>query len=173
MPALPSLLALTVFPLLVIVAAIGDVRTMRIPNKLNAAIALSFFPVALMAGMPWGVMGMHLLAFAVVLAAMMGLFFWGKIGGGDAKMIAAASLWVGWGEPLLIFFVVTALAGGILAVIMKLWEMLRVEQGVWGADGALRKTLARSLDLPYGVAIAAGALVAYPTGWWQSVLFAA
>ena len=167
-----QIVVLTIFPLLLIYAAIGDVRAMRIPNWLNGLMAAAFFPVAFLAGMPLAEMGWHLAAFGVVLLAGMALFTFGFIGGGDAKMLAAAALWVGWGDALMMFVIITAVGGGLLAIVMKLWQLASLEQGVWGRDGALRKALSRNLELPYGVAIAAGALLAYPSAasWWSAVI---
>ncbi len=169
-----KLAVLTIFPFLLIYAAVGDVRAMRIPNWLNGLIAAAFFPVAFLAGMPLAEMGWHLAAFGVVLAGGLALFIFGFIGGGDAKMLAAAALWIGWGEPLTMFLILTVVCGGLLAVVMKLWQLIGLEQGVWGRDGALRKALAHNLELPYGVAIAAGALLAYPSAasWWSAIISA-
>jgi len=166
------MLVLSVFPFLLIYAAISDFRTYRLPNWLNGLIFLSFFPVALIAGMPWNVMGWHLAASGVVLVGCFILFAFDLFGGGDAKMLSAAAVWIGWGENLGVYIVYTALAGGALALAMKSWQMLRLEQGIWGTDGALRKALTKNLDLPYGAAIATGALLTYPETWWHAIIFA-
>lgn len=152
------------FPSLVVAAGIGDFLTMRIPNWLNLAIALSMPPIALLAGMPLHVLGWHLLAGVVMLVIGFGLFAGRFIGGGDAKLIAAAALWIGWTQ-LLLFVIITSLAGGVLAILMKLWQLLRIEHQV--KDFAwLKQLFRRDLQLPYGAAIAVGAAWVYPLTWW-------
>lgn len=163
-----DLLILVLFPTLVIAAAIGDVFTLRIPNWLNAATALSVVPMAVLAGMPLDVVQWHLLAGVVMLLFGFGLFARGYIGGGDAKLMAAAGLWVGW-SALLPFVLVTTLAGGALAIIYKLWQLVRTEHVV--RDFAwLRKAIRADLQLPYGIAIAVGAMWVYSKTWWMEAL---
>lgn len=163
-----DLLILVLFPTLVLAAAIGDVLTMRIPNWLNAATALSVVPMAVLAGMPLDVVQWHLLAGVVMLLFGFALFARGYIGGGDAKLMAAAGLWVGW-SALLPFVLVTTLAGGALAIIYKLWQLVRTEHVV--RDFAwLRKAIRADLELPYGIAIAVGAMWVYSKTWWMEAL---
>jgi prepilin peptidase CpaA len=163
-----DLILMTLFPFLVMAAAIADFFTMKIPNRLNLAIAGLMLPVALMAGMPGDVFLWHLAAGALMLAAGFGLFAANAIGGGDAKLFAAASLWIGWSQ-LMPFAIYTALAGGALAIIMKTWQLVRIEHEV--KDVAwLKQVIRTNLDLPYGVAIATGALLAYPATFWMKQL---
>jgi prepilin peptidase CpaA len=163
-----DLLVLTLFPTLVVAAAVGDMLTMRIPNWLNAAVALSILPMAALVGMPLEVIQWHLLAGLIMLAVGFGLFSRGYIGGGDAKLMAAAALWVGW-SSLLPFLLVTTLAGGVLAIVYKLWQLVRTEHEVrdfvW-----LRRVIRADLQLPYGIAIAAGAVWVYAGTWWMEGL---
>jgi prepilin peptidase CpaA len=91
-----AFLAQTLLPFLVVVAGAHDFLTYRIPNWLNAIIALAFLPMAIMTGMPAEVMLWHGLAAVVILVVGFGLFSGGYIGGGDAKLLAAAGLWFGW-----------------------------------------------------------------------------
>mgnify|MGYP000057695242 CR=1 FL=1 len=164
-------LVLTIFPVLVTYAAVSDLRTRRIPNWLNLSLFLSFFPVALLAGMPLEMIGWSLVAFAVTLAAGFALFAFNVIGGGDAKMIPAVAVWIGWGEPLVAFLYYTALIGGLMAVGVLLWRVISLEVGVWTSGSALKRIFNREMNFPYGVPIAAGALAAFPQSWWSGVLF--
>jgi len=94
----------------------------------------------------------------------------GKFGGGDAKMIAAAAIWVDWNN-LPDYIVMIALAGGVLAVIMWTWRALQIEYGVWmHGDATLRKVMSYQVKLPYGAAIAAGGIYGYTLSWWQTLL---
>lgn len=159
------LLAQTLLPFLVVAAAASDFLTLRIPNWLNAVIALAFFPMALATGMPGDAIMWHCLVAIAVLVLGFGLFSAGLIGGGDAKLLAAAALWVGWTQlpPFLIF---TAIAGGALAIIMQAWRMFRVE-GEVHEIGWAKRLFSFKMDLPYGVAIAAGTILAFPGTWWM------
>src|SRR5262245_36869124 len=162
-----TLLAQTLLPFLVLIAGAHDFLTLRIPNWLNAIIALVFIPVAAMAGMPADMMLWHCLAATVVLVGGFGLFSGGFIGGGDAKLLAAAGLWFGWPSvgPFLVF---TAIAGGVLALAFKVWSMLKIEQEA-REIGWAKRLFNFKADLPYGIAIAAGVLLAFPGTWWMSL----
>jgi prepilin peptidase CpaA len=162
-----AFLAQMLLPFLVVAAGAYDFLTLRIPNWLNAAITLAFFPLAIVTGMPAEVMFWHCLTALVILAVGFGLFSGGFFGGGDAKLLAAAGLWFGWPDagP---FLVVTALAGGVLAIAYKVGHMLKIEQEVRDLGWA-KRWLNVNPDLPYGIAIAAGAVLVFPTTWWMSL----
>jgi prepilin peptidase CpaA len=163
-----DLLILTLFPTLVVAAAIGDVLTLRIPNWLNAATALSVLPMAVLAGMPLDVAQWHLLGGAVLLVFGFTLFARGYIGGGDAKLMAAVGLWIGW-SALLPFVIVTSLAGGALAILYKVGQLVQTDLEV--RDVAwLKRVIRTDLKLPYGIAIATGALWVYSGTWWMKGL---
>lgn len=163
-----ELLAMMLFPAMVVLAGIGDFLTMRIPNWLNAAIALAMFPMAWLSGMPFEVFQWHLVMGTVVLVAGFGLFAGGAFGGGDAKLFAAAALWMGWPQ-VVPFLIATALAGGVLAIVMKFWQAVRIEHEVKNAAW-LKQVIRTDLDLPYGVAIAVGCVATYPQTWWMQNL---
>ena len=87
---------LLLFPALMAFAASSDLLTMTISNRLSLLLASSFFLLALITGMSFGIIGMHLAAGALVLAVCFGFFAMGWIGGGDAKLAAATALWFGF-----------------------------------------------------------------------------
>lgn len=157
-----------VFPLLLIVAGAGDVMTLRIPNRLVMCVALAFFVFAPASGMSLELMSVHLATGGVLLATGLLLFSLNLFGGGDAKLLAAAGLWLGFpGALMLVAF--TALAGGVLAVALAMVFMTHLQ-----ADLRSRKLGKRfeglAPKLPYGFAIAVGAISALPWSWW--ILFA-
>lgn len=158
------MLALTLaalFAVLVIAAALGDVLTLTIPNRLNLAIA-AVFVVAAPFVLGWQDYGLHLAAGAAMLAVGAGMFALGWVGGGDAKLLAASALWLGW-QSLPTFIFATALAGGALALaLVALRNVPLVPAAVYGAPWAARLLQPKG-PAPYGVAIAAGALAALPT----------
>ncbi len=162
-----SFLSVTVFPLLMIVAGTGDALSMRIPNWLTLLIALAFFPMAIMAGMPWSMVGVHVLVGLGLFAAGFVLFALGLFGGGDSKLLAAAGLWLGWAD-LMPFLVMTAFAGGILAICVAAWSAINVASEI--REGSVFRHLGKiKPNVPYGYAFAIGALLAFPQSWWMPV----
>jgi prepilin peptidase CpaA len=134
--------------LLLVVAAIGDIRTRTIPNWLNAAIALLAIPFWFAAGLGGHAILIQLALAAMVLAIFAGCFVLGMLGGGDVKMLAALALWMPLGQmvSLLIWM---AIGGGLLAIGMLIHH--RVGKAAGG------------IEVPYGVAIAGSALLLIAT----------
>ncbi len=159
-----ELLIFALFPALMIGAGVGDWLTMKIPNWLNGVIGAAFFGAAFYAGMPLEMIGWHLAAGAIVLIAGFALFAFGFIGGGDAKLLAVAALWLGMAQ-LVEFLVHMTLAGGVLAIVMKFWWWVRLESELRGFE-RLKSMVKSSIELPYGIAIAVGALFAFRHSWW-------
>ena len=158
-------LSITLFPLLMIVAGAGDALAMRIPNWLTLSIALSFFPMAVLAGMPLSAASLHLAAGFGLFALGFVLFSLGLFGGGDAKLLAAAGLWLGWPD-LIPFLVMTALAGGVLAAAVGCWSLINMESEL--REGSLFKRFGGIRpDVPYGYAFAIGAILAFSQSWWM------
>ncbi len=160
MPGLMALTVACVFPVLVIWAALRDATTLTIPNRLTLLTAAAFAPVALLVHLPPPVWGLALAAGAAALTAGMVMFAFGWVGGGDAKLFAACGLWLGVGAaaPFLLW---TALAGGALAGGLLLARTAAEWAPGFGPAWA-RRLLAKGEGIPYGVAIAAGALAAFP-----------
>lgn len=157
-------LSLTLFPVLMIVAGAGDALSMRIPNWLTALIAIAFLPMALLTGMPLLTVGLHLAVGVGMFVAGFALFALGLFGGGDAKLLAAAGLWLGWPD-VIPFLVLTAFAGGALALCVGIWSIINVDSEV--KNGAVFKYLGSiKPNVPYGYAFAIGALLAFPQSWW-------
>jgi prepilin peptidase CpaA len=128
----------------------SDTFQRRISNWLCLLTAAAGFAVAAVtAGVPE--MGSHALHAAVALVTGMVLFRFGMIGGGDAKFYTACAAWFAWGDaPRLLLAV--SLAG--LVLFLGWFTIRRI----------MRKPIrARSEShfdkLPYGIAIAAGAVV--------------
>ncbi len=159
---LASALLLTVFPAGVIAAALKDATSFTIPNWIPGLLALAFLPVALLTGLSPADVGVGLAVGVGALVLGMGLFALGWCGGGDAKLLAAAALWLGW-PAVLPFMMVTGLAGGLLAA-----GLIAARGGLLTAYAArgpawLGRLLSPTADLPYGLAIAAGGLFAFPS----------
>ena len=114
---------LLLFPALMAFAASSDLLTMTISNRLSLLLASSFFLLALITGMSFGIIGMHLAAGALVLAVCFGFFAMGWIGGGDAKLAAATALWFGF-EHLIDYLVSASLLGGVFTLLLLQFRKL-------------------------------------------------
>jgi len=127
-----------------VVAAVIDMRTFTISNRLNLAVALGapvyWLSVALS---PWPGMAIQLAAGGFVFTLLAGAFYAGMMGGGDVKLAAALALWF---PPLgtIKFLVLMSLAGGVLTLLVLAWHRARKRDG--------------RPEIPYGVAIAFGGL---------------
>ncbi|HEY8593208.1 MAG TPA: prepilin peptidase [Sphingomicrobium sp.] len=129
---------------LLVVAAVIDVRTFTISNRLNLTVALLapvyWFSIALS---PWPGMAIQLAAGLTVFVLLALAFYAGMMGGGDVKLAAALALWFS-PEGTLRFLVLMSLAGGVLTLIVLAWHRARKREG--------------RPEIPYGVAIAFGGL---------------
>lgn len=152
---------LLVFPVLVVVAALRDVTSYTIPNWISGLLILGFLPAALALGLPLGVIGQNGLVFLVALAAGMAMFALGWIGGGDAKLFAVAGLWLGWSGALT-YLIFTAVAGGALALALLGLRSLWLRPYVVNGPAWFGRLATPGEAVPYGVAIALGAMVAFP-----------
>jgi len=158
-----SLLAAVVllpFAALTIVAALRDVTTMTIPNWISLALVAAYVPAAVVLQLPLSQVGMAVIALVACLAGGIAMFALRWIGGGDAKLFAACALWVGW-AGLTPFIVYTGLAGGVLTLTLLAGRRAAEVYAVRG-PGWVDRLLSPGGDIPYGVAIAAGALAALP-----------
>ena len=160
-PPIAAALVLS-FPALVLVAALKDVISFTIPNWISLAL-LAIFPVAaLAAGLPFPAIGLHVAVGVGGLALGLVMFALRLMGGGDAKLIAAVSLWLGL-AAMPQFLAATAMAGGALAITVLAMRSAAMRPVVlMGPRWVLRLAEPRE-GIPYGVAIAVGALAAFPT----------
>lgn len=126
-------------------AALSDLRSRTIPNFMPVLLLVAFIPAAWFAGYGWPQALSHLGAAAMVFAVAVLLFALRVWGGGDAKLVAAVALWIGF-TALSRFVVIMALAGGVLALVMLL---------IYG----------RRARVPYGIAIAIAGL-----DWWLAAM---
>ncbi len=129
---------------LLLVAAVIDVRTFTISNRLNLTVALLAPLYWLSTSLPlWPGVGIQLAAGAGVFVLLAGAFYAGMMGGGDVKLAAALALWF---QPASIikFLLLTSVAGGVLTLGIVAFHRLKRREG--------------RPEIPYGVAIAFGGL---------------
>ncbi|HXX25917.1 MAG TPA: prepilin peptidase [Pseudolabrys sp.] len=159
---------LLLFPALMAFAASSDLLTMTISNKLSLALTACFFLLVLVTGMNLGEIGMHVAAAALVLVIAFGMFTQGWIGGGDAKLAAATALWFGFGH-LLDFLVYASLLGGVLTLVLIQFRKLPLP-GPLARQSWIMRLHEKGGGVPYGIALAAAALIVYPkTGWMPAI----
>jgi prepilin peptidase CpaA len=154
------LIVASILPLGLILAAVRDATSYTIPNWLSASLALAFLPAALILGLSPLVIGISLGVGFCGLVAGVAMFALGWIGGGDAKLFAAASVWLGL-TAVAPFLAWTGVAGGALAVSLLLLRRTPVANLIAG-PAWVGRLLEPKGDVPYGVAIAVGALAAFP-----------
>ena len=153
-----------VFPVLMAAAAVSDLRSFQIPNRLTLTIAVAWPFAALLAGLSWPEMTFALGFAAVTLLAGFLLFAAGTLGGGDAKLISAAMLWLAPGQAAS-FVIITVMAGAALAIGLLTFRKFPLPVFAGGTNWIM-ELHTRSRDMPYGVAIAFGAIMA-----WQNSPF--
>lgn len=154
-----STLALLLFPLAMALAASSDLLTMRISNKLVLFLVVSFFVVAMAINLPLQQFALHVACALVALAVGFALFAMRWIGGGDAKLAAATTLWLGFGlaVPYLIY---AALLGGVLTLVILALRHMPLTPFLaryrW-----LERLHDRKSGVPYGIALALAGMLVY------------
>jgi len=163
-----DLLRLFLFPALMAFAAASDLFTMTISNRVSLWLIAGFFLVAALSGMPASEMLMHCAAGLVMLAAAFTCFAFGWIGGGDAKVAAAAALWFGFAH-LVDYLLIASVLGGALTLFILMFRQWPLPYALVGQHWLLRLHH-KDTGIPYGIALAAGALLIYPsTSWIKAV----
>jgi prepilin peptidase CpaA len=145
-------LLLGALAILLIVAAIIDVRTFTISNGLNLTVALLAPLYWWSIGLPlWPDAAIQVAVACGVFAVLAATFYMGMMGGGDVKLAAALALWFRPFTTLKIL-VIMSLAGGLLTLIVLALHKKRAKSPIPGDSPAVKP------EVPYGVAIAIGAL---------------
>jgi len=135
--------------ILLILAAVSDARTYRIPNKICLALLalFPFFVLTAPAAVEWK---QHLMVFGFVLIPGFAMFMGNIAGAGDIKLLAATGLWAG-PHLVAVFLITTMIAGGFLALLMVILTHRR--------NRSRKKAIALAgVPIPYGVAISIGGL---------------
>ena len=150
-------------------AAWTDFKGYRIPNVVSVIIVVAFivaFSITSMTGQNEIIFASwksHLGAFVFVLFVTMAMFAVKIMGAGDSKMASAVSLWLGWSGLMPFLFYMT-MTGGLLAVasiLLKKYKPLKTPLPAFIAGTWLEKAQTGVNKVPYGIAIATGALIAF------------
>lgn len=150
-----------VFPFCMAFAAVSDMLSMTIANRVSLILVAVFAVVAPLTGMDWTVYAWHWAAFGGVLAATFGLFALGGMGGGDAKLMAATALWMGVGLPLVEYLAVASVLGGFLTLGIMAFRASPFAMLASGSPFAAHFANPK-LGIPYGIALGAAGLIVAP-----------
>ena len=135
---------LGILAILLVYAAVVDIRTFTISNRLNLGIALMAPLFWLSVGLPlWPDAAIQVAVAAGVFALLAIAFYAGMMGGGDVKLAAALALWFAPATTVL-FLVYMSIGGGVLTLVVLILHRMKKKAG--------------KPEVPYGVAIAFGAL---------------
>jgi prepilin peptidase CpaA len=148
-----------------IASGIADFKTMNIPNTYCLGIVLAFIPafgVDAFTGNGvefFAAWQSHVIAFAGMFALSFILFSLRMIGAGDSKLITALALWTGVMGLIPMFFYM-AMTGALLGITTKV-----LNKKPYFKDPKPGSWIAKSQEghggVPYGVAIAFGAIIAF------------
>ena len=149
---------------MMLVAAVSDLRTRTVSNRLNLAIAALAVPFWFAVGLsPWPDMGWQVLLALLAFALFLAMYATGGMGAGDVKMIAAVALWCPW-HLALMTGVLMSIAGGVVSLGALVWHRIR-RRKLAGATipdaidtGDVPDTPVDAVEVPYAVAIAAAGL---------------
>ena len=145
------------------IAAVQDARVRIIPNTCVVLVAACGLVLNALNG--FGSAAFSLAAAVAVLVACVLLFQFRLMGGGDAKLIPAACLLFP-SNQIATFLVVTAMMGGVLAMLALSANFIRSRatngrppQPDVSDDGGVAEFGFQGWGIPYGVAIFSGVVI--------------
>ena len=136
--------------------------SMTIANRVSILLVATFAIVAPLTGMDWATYGWHFAAAMLVLTVTFTLFAIGGMGGGDAKMLAATALWMGFSFELLQYVVYSSLIGGLLTVLLLIYRGSALS-AITGHNLFLKNFADTRKGVPYGIALGISGLIVYPS----------
>jgi prepilin peptidase CpaA len=154
-----------IFPMAMAFAAAMDLFTMTIPNRISILLVASFAIVALVVAPSWAVINKHLMVAGIVFVAAITMFALGWLGGGDAKLLSAASLWIG-PDLFVSYLVYVTMIGGLLALVILRYREVSVLPEWLGRQKWALRLHEKNGGMPYGVALGASAMLMYPQTVW-------
>lgn len=157
-----------------VVAAVIDGLQLKVPNWITFPMIVSgwIYSTAFSPYAGWEGLWLSLIGTAVGLALLLPPYAVGGMGAGDVKLLAGVGAWM-WGTNTLYAFAVTALVGGVIAILMVLWagawqkhknqfwsilnEIATVKDPEKLSEIAAERK-PRMFLLPYGIPIAIGSI---------------
>ncbi len=141
-------------------AAIYDLVTYTIPHFAPVLLTGMFIIFALWQGLSWPVLIDHAGVGIAMLIAGWALFAFGLMGGGDVKLFAATSLWMGW-SGIVNYVIMFSICGGVLALVLLLFRRLPLPVCL-SRHGWVAVLHNEEQGVPYGIALTIGAILAWP-----------
>lgn len=167
---LAATLGLIFFPLAMIYAGLMDLATLKIRNHLVLAIGGAWLLLAPLSGFTAAELGASAAVAAAVFVVTFTFFALGWIGGGDAKLAAVTALWFA-PEQALLYFIYTALIGGLLTLAIMQLRTRMLPMTLYKVGWIAQLHDSRS-GVPYGAAMAPAALIVFPeTAWLAHAVF--
>ncbi|MGH6860395.1 MAG: A24 family peptidase, partial [Phyllobacterium sp.] len=168
-PGMIEAAILVIFPFAMAFAAMSDLLSMTIQNRVSLLLLVSFAVLAPLTGLAWDAYGLHFLAGAAVLTVTFALFATGSMGGGDAKLMSATAVWLGWDLQLVAYLLITSIVGGLLTLAILRYRNSQM-MVVYTARFDFMQRLARKEEgVPYGIALGFAGLMSFPAsplGLW-------
>ncbi|NMG40520.1 peptidase [Chelativorans sp. ZYF759] len=155
-------LIFVVFPFCMVFAAISDMLSMTIANRVSVLLVATFAAVAPFTGMDWTTYGWHFAAGFLVLVITFAMFALGGMGGGDAKLLSATAVWMGMSMELIQYVFYGALLGGMLTLFIVFYRGSPLSS-ITGTNIFLRHFADRKAGVPYGVALGVAGLMVFPS----------
>ena len=147
-------------------AAVTDLTTMKIRNEVILFLLASYAALAPLAGFSFGAISLSVVVALGVMTCMVVFFGLGWMGGGDAKLMAVTALWLG-ADHTLPYLLTTFVLGGALTLAILMFRVTPLPRAILDIAWVARLHSVKS-GIPYGVAIAAGALVILPQTPWMA-----
>lgn len=154
-----AFLIVLIFGATMLMAAFKDATTMTIPNWISLALLACFFLIIPFAWPGWSEFGTHLLVGLSFFLAGFAMFAFGWLGGGDAKLMAATAIWWQWPDAIIYIFYTTLIGAalGLALLFGRKFIPVSVLTSPW-----VYKMFKDEKKMPYGLALAAGALITLP-----------
>ena len=156
------------FPAAMALAGSMDFFTMTIPNKISLALVAAFVVAAVAVQAPIDQVMIHVGVGVAALVVGFGLFALNLLGGGDAKLMAAGAMWMGY-DLALPYVAYITIFGGVLSLIILGYRRF-VPVHAMSLPGWAVRLHTNGGGIPYGIAIAAAGLALYPQTTWFHAL---
>lgn len=155
----------------VLIAAIGDIRSRRIPNWLVLSGIITSLIYQTYSGYGYGFI-FWLGGICVGFISLFPLYVLRAMGAGDVKLMALVGSFLGW-EAVLQTLLLTLVSGGVLSLLIIIWnrnwKLVFENIGLMSAKmtiAAMNRQMPKAEaplnsagNLPYAVAIAAGTML--------------
>lgn len=164
-----EIIILLLFPLAMFYAAASDMFSMTISNKISLILIGGFIVLSWAIGMDWQTIAWNWGLAAIVLTCGIGFFAVGLVGGGDVKLAASTSLWLGW-EHTLPYLVMASFMGGVLTILIVVARTKVLPAALCKVQWIARLHH-KEKDVPYGIALGPAAVMIYPETPWMQYIF--